>query len=176
MPRRSRRRRLSTFRLLRAVWRYRGRIEAHGGAYQTELATAVRTALDARIVGRTALGGYRFAMRLLLGAAIVMAILTVLGAISLWRTTDEPLAALLAFPFAVIAGVLGWWRFVWGAPLDWLSEHADPDRTVPLRELPQRLNELARETRSIAHVPARLSEELDALAGDVADGPVQQRD
>lgn len=165
LPPMAHRRRHSTFRLLRAVWRYRGRIEAHGNAYQAELATAVRTALDQRLLGRTALGGYRLAMRLLLVGAGGLAVLAVLLAFGLWQL--EPWLALLAVVPAAGAGLLGWWRFVWGAPLDWLQEHADPERTVAIGELPARLHQLARESRSIANVPARLGDELEALATDL---------
>lgn len=166
MPRRRHRRRHSTLRLLRAVWRYRGRIEAHGAAYQVELATSVRTALDARAVGRAALGGYRLAMRALISAAIALVVLALLVAALLWQL--EPWFALLALPVLLGAAALLWWRFTWGAPLDWLTEHADPEREVPLRELPTRLRALAAEARDIANVPERLSDELDALASDVA--------
>ena len=68
--------------------------------------------------------------------------------------------------------LLAWWRVTWGAPLDWLDEHADPSRTVSTAELPGHLRALAAQTRSLAHVPARLSEQLEALAGDL---PKQDR-
>ena len=161
------RRRHSTLRLLRAVWRYRGRIEAHGDQYQAELATAVSTALDERIAGRVAIRGYRLAMRLLLVGAIALAALAVILAALLWRANAW--LALLALPVLVGAAALAWWRLTWGAPLDWLTEHADPDRVVPLRELPTRLRALAAESRRVANIPERHSDELDALAGDVAD-------
>lgn len=161
------RRRHSTLRLLRALWRYRGRIEAHGDQYQAELATAVRTALDERLAGRVAIAGYRLAMRLLLAGAIVLAALAVLLAVLLWQTNAW--LALLALPLLAGGAALAWWRVTWGAPLDWLTEHADPDRAVPMRELPARLRALAAESRRVANVPGRLADELDALAGDVAD-------
>ena len=164
-----RRRRHSTLRLLRALWRYRGRIHAHGNAYQAELATAVRTALVERFAGRAALGSYRLAMRGIRALAIVMAITA--GAMALALLVVMPWLALLALLPAVAAGVLLWWRFTWGAPLDWLDEHADPARTVTIEELPGRLRELARETRAMVDVPARLADELDALAADVEPAP-----
>lgn len=168
-----RRRRHSTLRLLRAVWRYRGRIEGHGHAYQAELATAVRTALDQRLAGRAALRGYGFAMRMLLVGAAALFVLALVTAVLLFRV--EPWLALLALLPTFAGGVLAWWRLTWGAPLDWLGEHADPDRSVPLSALPHRLRKLARESRSIANVPARLGDELDALASDIepaaADSP-----
>lgn len=157
------RRRPSTFRLLRAVWRYRGRIEAHGGAYQAELATAVRTALHGRALGRSALTGYRLLLRALVFGAVALIALAALLAWLLWKV--DPLLALLALPFVIAGCALGWWRIVWGAPLDWLDEHADADRTVSLAEMPGRLRTLAGETRKMANVPAQLAEELDALAG-----------
>lgn len=159
------RRRHSTLRLLRALWRYRGRLEQQGSRYQVELATAVRTALDERVAGRVALGGYRLAMRLLGGAALACGALALVAGLLLWQA--DPWLLLLDLPLLVLTGLLAWWRLTWGAPLAWLEEHADPERTIPLAELPERLRALARETRDIAHVPARLSEELDALAGDV---------
>lgn len=162
--------RLGLVRLLRAIWRYRGQLAAHGDAYQAELATAVRTQLDAGLGGRVALTGYRFAMRLLLFGAITVALLAVLVAVLLYRV--EPPLALLGILVAIPAVALGWWRLVWGRPLDWLDEHADPARTVPLEELPTRLRALAAETRTIANVPARLGDELEALAAAPPDPDV----
>lgn len=159
--------RIRLVRLLRAIWRYRRQLAAHGDAYQAELATAVRTQLDAGLGGRVALAGYRVAMRLLLFAAIAVAGLAALLALLLYRV--EPQLALLAIVVAIPAVVLGWWRLLWGRPLDWLDHHSDPSRTVPLEELPQRLQALAAETRTIANVPARLADELDALAATPPD-------
>ena len=159
------RRRHSTIRLLRAVWRYHGRIESHGNQYQAEVATAVRTALDERFAGRTALAGYRLGMRLLVVGVVFLLLLAALAGAGLWQVA-HPLAPLALVPL-VGAGMLTWWRLSWGASLDWLEEHADPDRVVPVRELPARLRALAAESRRMADVPARLSDELDALAGDV---------
>lgn len=154
--------RIGVVRLLRALWRYRRQIAEHGDAYQAELATAVHTQLDAALGGRVALAGYRVAMRLLVAGAIAVALLAlVLGAL-LYRI--EPELALLAIPVAIPAGLLTWWRLLWGRPLDWLDQHADRSRTVPLEELPTRLRALAAETRTIANVPARLADQLELLA------------
>jgi hypothetical protein len=155
----------STFRVVRALWRYRGRIAGHGDRYQAEIATAVRTALDARVGGRAALASYRFAMRLLLGLVIALALIALATAVGLWQV-DHRLALVALVPL-LGAGLAAWWRLQWGAPLDWLDEHADPDREVPLGELPARLRALAAETRGLANVPARLSDELELLAGDL---------
>jgi hypothetical protein len=155
----------STFQFMRALWRYHGRIANHGDRYQAEVATAVRTALDARVGGRAALAGYRFMMRMLLLLAIALALVAILTAVGLWQL-DHRLALVGLLPL-VGAGVVAWWRLQWGAPLDWLDEHADPEREVPLRELPARLRALAAETRGLANVPARLSDELELLAGDL---------
>lgn len=155
----------STFRLLRAIWRYRRRVAGHGDRYQVELATTVRTALHGRAAGRLALGAYRAAMRVLLVGAIVLGVLGLVAAWLLWQL--EPWAALASLLLLVPAVALGWWRLAWGAPLDWLDEHADPDREVALTELPGRLRAVASELRELADVPASLSRELDVLAGDI---------
>lgn len=160
-------RRYLLLRCLRALWRYHGRLDEHGTAYQVELATALRTQVDATFGGRAFIGTYRFVLRALLGAAIAVAVLAVLLAIGLWQV--DPRLALLAVLVALPAALLAWWRIAWGAPLDWLYEHADPDRTIALGELPGRLRELAAETRTISNVPARLADELDALADSGAD-------
>lgn len=156
-------RRTSPFRVARALWRYRGRIEAHGGRYQTEIATALRTALESQVAGRMALGGYRLAMRALVVGCVLLAVLAVVLAVLLWRV--EHAAALVGLVPLAGAGVLGWWRLAWGAPLDWLAEHADPERRLPLPELPGALRQVARELRQIADVPGALAQELDDLAG-----------
>lgn len=159
------RRRVSTFRLLRALWRYRGRIADHGGRYQTELATTVRSALDRRTAGRVALVAYRGAMRALwIGAAVLLLVTLGLGR-ALWSIDHRFALAALLPAFATLW--LVWQRFVWGAPLDWLDEHADPDRTMTVAELPGALRGVARELRELANVPASVSRELDALAGDI---------
>ncbi|MCW2923579.1 MAG: hypothetical protein JWM98_983 [Thermoleophilia bacterium] len=160
----------STFRLLRALWRYRGKIEAHGDQYQAELATAVHTTLDQRLVGRTALGAYRLAMRALLVGAVVLVLVAVLLAVVLWRV--EHWAAAFSLLVLIPAGLLAWWRISWGAPLDWLDEHADPARTVSITELPASLRRLAAESRRVADIPARIGDELDELAREVEDAPV----
>lgn len=159
----------STVRLLRALWRYRGRIEAHGGQYQAELATAVHTTLDQRRVGRTALGGYRLAMRALVVGAVLLILLAVLLAVLLWRVDHR--GALVGIVPLVPAGFLTWWRFAWGAPLDWLDEHADRSRTVTIAELPASLRRLAAESRRIADIPARIGDELEELAREVEAAP-----
>lgn len=159
--------RIGLVRLLRALWRYRRQLADHGDAYQTELATAVRTQLDAGLGGRVALRGYRVVMRLIQVAAIAVGLLAVVMAVVLFRI--EPALALLAIPIAIPAAVLGWWRFLWGRPLDWLDRHADPSRSVALDQVPERLRTLAAETRTIANVPARLADELDALAATPPD-------
>ncbi len=161
-------RRLLLLRVARAAWRYYGRVDAHHDAYERELATTLHTLVTERLSGRLALGSYRLAMRLLTILAIALAAIALLLAASLWRL--EPWSSLLALVPAVPAALLLWWRLAWGAPLDWLEEHADPNVQLPLSELPERLQQLANETRSLANAPARLSEELDALAAEVADG------
>jgi hypothetical protein len=160
-------RRLLLLRVLRAVWRYRGRILDHGDEYQMELATALQSKVNATFGGRFALGGYRIALRVLVAVAIAMAMAAIALALLLWQL--HPVAALLALVAAVPAALLGWWRLVWGAPLDWLDRHADPTRSVPLAELPDRLLTLAGQTRSLANVPGRLADELEALAADGVD-------
>lgn len=157
--------RFSPLRMLRAIWRYRKRIEAHGDRYHQELATAVHTALREQFVGRAALGTYRLAMRLLVVGAIVAVLVALLGGTLLYLL--HPLLTLVAIVPLVGAGLLTWWRIAWGAPLDWLQEHADPTRELSFAELPGRLHELARETRTMADVPARLADELDALAAEL---------
>jgi hypothetical protein len=153
---------MSPIRVVRALWRYRGQLEAHGTAYQVELATTVRTSLVATTAGRLALNGYVFAMRVMIAAVASLVLFALVLATALWQWT--PWAALLAL-LPIGGAVLVWlWRMSWGAPLDWLREHADTTRTVSVAELPSRLHALASETRSIANVPARLADELDALA------------
>lgn len=152
----------SPIRLARALWRYRGQLEAHGAAYQAELATALRTTILSTVVGHMALSAYRYAMRAMIAAIAALVLFTVVVAVSLWELS--PWAALLALLPAGGAVLVGLWRASWGAPLDWLAEHADPDRSVTLNELPSRLQALASETRSITNVPGRLADELDALA------------
>ncbi|MCW2962641.1 MAG: hypothetical protein JWM25_57 [Thermoleophilia bacterium] len=166
---------MTTFRLLRALWRYRGRIEAHGDRYQVELATAVRTALDRQLVGRVALRGYRIAMRALVVGAAVAGLLALVVAWLLWQV--EPWAALAALLPLALCVLIIVWRFAYGAPLDWLDEFADPTRQVSPRELPGVLRELATELRDVADVPANISRELDSLADDAAadiDGAIQR--
>ena len=151
-------------RLVRAMWRYRGEVQAHGDAYQAELATVVHTTVHETIFGRLALSGYRFAMRILVAGVAAAALFTLVLAYALWQVT--PWAATGALLPLVLVGLLVAWRLSWGAPLDWLDEHADPSRRVTLDQLPQRLRALALETRTIANVPARLADELDQLARD----------
>lgn len=160
------RRRTSPFRLLRALWRYRGAIAAHGDRYQVEIATAVHTALAHNIGGRVALAGYRGVMRLLLLAAIAAGVLTLLAALVLWVIAGD-WWFLVAAPLLVLALWLAFLRARWGAPLDWLTEHADTTRQLPLTALPGRLREVAAELRELSNVPANVARELDALAGDV---------
>ncbi len=154
--------RVSPIRLVRALWRYRGQLEAHGTAYQVELATTVRTSLVSTTPGRLALNGYVFAMRVMIAGVAALALFALVLATALWQYS--PWWALLALLPAGGAVLLWIWRMSWGAPLDWLREHADTERTVTLAELPSRLHALAGETRSIANVPGRLADELDALA------------
>lgn len=162
-------RRVTTIRLLRALWRYRGRIAAHGARYQVEAATAVRTALELRAAGRISLGAYRIAMRLM----IIGIVLCLIAALTTGATIELFAGDwwwLLGAIFVVPAAMLAWFRSIWGAPLDWLDEYADPTRTVPLSELPRRLRELARELRHVADIPANISRDLDDLAGHVERG------
>lgn len=158
-----------TIRLLRAIWRYRGRIADHGAAYQTELAVTVRSALEERRLGAIGLAGYRLAMRALLWAAIFALVVAVALGLGLWQVRHE-LAIIALLPLAG-AALLGWWRLSWGAPLDWLSEFDDPSRTVSAHDLPARLQALASETRGIANAPARIADELDALAREAQQPP-----
>ncbi|MCW2955356.1 MAG: hypothetical protein JWO69_225 [Thermoleophilia bacterium] len=178
MPR-SPRRRTSTFRLLRALWRYRGRIEAHGRRYNVELATALRTLVETNAPMRAGVRLYRLAMRVLLVLAIGLGLVALATTVLLWR--EDARLALLALLPAALAGLLGWWRFAWGAPLDWYSEYADTTRTIPAREVPRILGELATELRGVANVPANVSRDLDDLATRAAsdlrvDGPVTRHD
>lgn len=166
MTRRRSTTRTSPIRILRALWRYRRTITAHGDRYQTEVAVAVRSAIEANLIGSVGLTGYRMTMRTLMVGAIGLVIVGLLLALALWQVT--PLLVLLALVPVAAGLLLLWWRFTIGAPLDWLDEHDDPARSVPLAELPSRLHELAIETRSIANVPARLADELDALARESA--------
>lgn len=156
--------------LLRAVWRYRARIEALGARGQTEVATALRSAIEARVVGRHGLRGYRLAMRALLAGAAACFAIAVIVAVMLWQTLGAPWAALAVLPL-IPAGLLLMWRFAWGAPLDWLDEFADPDRTVPLAELPTRLRAIAADVREVANVPRSISRELEELADHVDSAP-----
>ncbi len=152
----------SPIRLARALWRYRGQLEDHGDDYQAELATMLRTTIVSTVVGRMALSTYRFAMRAMIAGIAALALFALVVAVSLWQLS--PWAALLALLPAGGAVLVGLWRMSWGEPLDWLTEHADPERSVTLAELPTRLRALALETRSIANVPGRLADELEALA------------
>lgn len=154
--------RVSPIRLARALWRYRGQLEGHGGAYQAELATALRTTILSTSYGRLGFSAYRFAMRAMIAGIAALVLFTLVLAVALWQLS--PWAALLALLPAAGAWFVTLWRMSWGAPLDWLGEHADPARSVSITELPARLHELAKETRSIANVPGRLADELDALA------------
>ena len=161
---RTRRNGLSPIHLVRALWRYRGQLEDHGTAYQVELATTVRTSLVATTPGRLALQGYTMAMRVMVAGIVSLVLFALVIAAALWQVT--PWASLVAL-VPLGGAVLVWlWRMTWGAPLDWLREHADTSRTVTLAELPTKLHALAAETRSIANVPGRLADELDALARD----------
>ncbi|MCW2971842.1 MAG: hypothetical protein JWN72_115 [Thermoleophilia bacterium] len=160
------RRRTSTLRLVRALWRYRGRIAAHGDRYQEELATAVYSTLDGRRAGRLALSGYRAAMKVLLVAAIVLLGLGLGVAALLFVQVGHwsALAGLLLLLPAVWMLVA---RFSWGAPLDWIEEHADTTRVVTVDQLPTNLRSIAAELRRLADVPTNISRELDQLAGEV---------
>ena len=160
-------------RLLRAVWRYRGRLDDHGGRYQREVATTVHSFVRRRWLGRGAFALYRIAMRALLVLAIGLILLAAVGAVLLYR--QQPQDALLALaPLA--AGVwLGWMRMVWGGPLDWLREHADPEVDIPLGELPARLRALAAETRELGDVPGQLGAELDQLATEAEQSSAGRR-
>ncbi len=151
-------------RLVRAIWRYRGEVQAHGDAYQAELATAVHTTVHTTIFGRLALSAYRFAMRMLVAGVATAAFFTLVIAYALWQVT--PWAATGALLPLVLVVLLVLWRLSWGRPLDWLDEHADHSRRVTVDQLPGRLRELASETRTIANVPARLADGLDQLARD----------
>jgi hypothetical protein len=169
MPRTQKR--TSTWRLLRALWRYRGRIAGHSDRFQAEVATAVRTALEQALAGRLALRGYRIAMRVLLIVGIVLVVGAIVAGVLLRHH-----AAIGALVVIVLLGP-GIWalvlRFAWGAPLDWLNEFDDPAREVPIAELPARLRDISRELRDLTDVPGSISRELDELAGDVetAQGP-----
>lgn len=159
-------RRVTTIRLVRALWRYRGRLAEHGDEYQAEVATAVRTALDLRLAGRVTLRAYRFVMRLMWVVVFICVLLALLtAAIIGWTAGDW--WWLLGVVFLGPAAVLGWFRLSWGAPLDWLDEHADPARTVALADLPPRLRELAAQSRTMVDVRGNIAQELDDLAGEV---------
>lgn len=155
----------SSWRLARAIWRYRGRIAAHGDRYQAELATAVKTSIDQRAVVRAAFATYRMLMRVLLAFAIFLAVVTIVGAVLLFRADPQ-----LTW-FAVVGLIPVIWlfvlRFSWGAPLDWIEEYADPTRQVSIEELPGNLRAIAQELRGLTDVPANISAELDALATEV---------
>lgn len=152
-------------RLTRAIWRYRGQIEAHGAQYQAELATALRTAIEATAGGRAALAAYRLAMGAMVVVIVALVLLGALIATLLWQV--EPALALLALLLLVPAVALTLLRLSWGAPIDWLRDNEDPARSVSLQQLPGRLRSLAAESRRIAHVPGRISDELDAIAAEL---------
>lgn len=144
-------------RLLRGLWRYRGRLEQHHRAWLVEAATAVHTVLHGRLVGRAALTAYRLAMRLLLGIAVL---LLLVAALPLLLAGVEWWSVALALVPAIGAVVASWYWFVWGAALRMLDEYADTTRQVPLRELPARLRELASEGKGLASVPKDLLRDL----------------
>jgi hypothetical protein len=103
-------------------------------------------------------------MRAMMAVAALLVVVALAGGAVLWYEVDHRAVIVALLPL-VGAGFVLWWRLAWGAPLDWLDEHADKQRTVTVRELPGRLRALAAEARSLANVPARLSDELDELAG-----------
>lgn len=152
-----------TFRMLRALWRYRADIEQQGREYQVELATLLASRLRAGAPGRVALRGYRLVLR---AAAGVVALLLLVGALLAWAAWDagwEWGIAAAALP-VVAAAVVGWWWLAAGAPLRWLDEHADLERDVQLAEVPSRLRALARDTRTTADARRRLAQHLEDLA------------
>jgi hypothetical protein len=152
-----------SIRLIRAVWRYRSALEAHGEQYVGELATAVRGTIDVTPAGRLALRAYRLAMRALVAGALLLVGLAVLAGV-LARGLPLPATVAIVVVPAALALLVGWWWLTWGAPLRWLDEYAAPPGTQALADAPARLGELLAKTRGMADVPARVREELDELA------------
>jgi hypothetical protein len=130
--------------------------------YEREVASALLAALRARASGRILLGGYRLAMRALVWSAGAWIVLALLAALALWQL--HPVASLPAILVAAPAALLVWWRLAWGAPLDWLLEHADPEHEVPIAELPAHLRELAAQAGDGGEATGPLARELEALA------------
>jgi hypothetical protein len=152
-----------SIRLIRAVWRYRSALEAHGEQYVGELATSVRGTIDVTIAGRLALRAYRLAMRALIVGVLILVALAMLAGVLARGLPLPATVVIMAVPTA-LALLVGWWWLAWGAPLRWLDEHAAPPGTQSLSDAPARLVELLAKTRGMVDVPARVREELDALA------------
>jgi hypothetical protein len=150
-------------RLVRHLWRLRGRFEEQQGNLLSEIATAVDTVVDSNPVTRAALRAYRLAMRTLLLAALVGVLAGAALAIGFRDSTLGLVAGLV-----LIAGslFLGWQWWLWSAGLRLLKEHVDPARRVPLRELPAHLVRLADEVRPTS---GQVASELEELAGLVRD-------
>lgn len=156
------------FSLMRGLWRYRGELEEHQRAWLVEAATATRTLVDSSWLGRSALWLYRWAMRALLAACVA---LLVIAAAILVPLHEHWWALVLAAPFILGAIVCGWKWFVFGAALRMLDEYADPQRKLPMSELPARLRELAAETKGLAGVPPSLLRDLVTVEQCLASEP-----
>lgn len=156
---------MKLLRLIRAIWRYRKQLDEHRRAYLVELATILHSEITAKTSGRVLLTTYRILMWILAALSIGLILLAAAVVLSLRHHDWWMLTGLV---FAVPGVWIGLQWLTWGMALRWLDEFADKSRTVSRAELPGRLRELAKETRGIANVPRRLSEELEALSRDSA--------
>ena len=145
-------------RIVRHVWRLRRRLEGPQAALTSELATALDSLIQATSLGRAALRTYRLAM----GFVLVVAILLVAagGGVEL-GFRDSSMGLVIGIVLIVLGLVAAWQWWTWSAGLRFLKEHVDPERKVPLAQLPSRFASLGRE---VAPTSATLGQELEELS------------
>ena len=145
-------------RIVRHVWRLRGRLERQQAALTSELATALDSLIQATAIGRAALRTYRLAM----GFVLVVAILLVVagGGVELGFRDSRP-GLVIGIVLIVLGLVAAWQWWTWSAGLRFLKEHVDPARKVSIAELPGRFATLGRE---VMPTSAKLGQELEELS------------
>jgi hypothetical protein len=151
-------------RIVRHVWRLRGRLAGPQAALTAELATALDTVIQATPIGRAALRTYRIAM----GFVLVVAIALALAGAGVELGFRDSSAGLVVGIVLIALGVWAAWQWwTWSAGLRFLKEHVDPARKVPLAQLPSRFASLGREVAPTSETLGRELEELSrSLDGD----------
>ena len=151
-------------RIVRHVWRLRGRLERQQAALTSELATALDTRHpgDAARPRRAAHLPARDGLRARDRDPARLA-----GGLGVELGFRDSTAGLVIGIVLIGLGLFAAWQWwTWSAGLRFLKEHVDPARKVSLSELPSRVASLGRE---VTPTSAKLGQELEQLSRSLDD-------